>query len=204
MKKNIQRIVQFFFLALFIILFLNGKVQFWMGLFLLGIAASFLFGRIYCGWICSINTALIGVTWIKEKLHIKSVPVPKLLSNSWVRYLALALFVAILIFTVVTGKKLPVLPALFVIGTMITFIFPEELWHRYLCPYGTMLNLSSAKAKHGMQINEDLCNNCGACRRVCPAKAVEKAERNHTINKSDCLVCMKCQPNCRKNAILYK
>ncbi|WP_312831971.1 4Fe-4S binding protein [Sedimentibacter saalensis] len=204
MKKNVQRMVQVLFLTIFIILLLNGRVQAWMGLLLTGIVASFLFGRLYCGWICSINTVLIGVTWIKEKLHIKSVPVPKWLLKSWLRYLAFGIFVAIFIFTVVTGKKLPVLPALFVIGIIITFIFPEELWHRYLCPYGTMLHLSSAKAKHGMQINEDLCNNCGLCSRVCPAKAVVKAEKSHVINEPDCLVCMKCELNCRKNAIFYK
>lgn len=204
MKKTIQRIIQITFLALFIILFLKGKVQIWMGLLLLGIVASFLFGRFYCGWICSINTVLVGVTWIKQKLHIKSVPIPKFLLKSWVRYLTFSLFIAVFIFTVVSGKKLPVLPALFALGILVTFLFPEELWHRYLCPYGTILNITSSKAKHGMQINEALCNNCGACKRVCPAKAIEKTMAVHVIQMQDCLICMECEISCKKSAINYK
>lgn len=204
MKKSIQRIIQIAFLALFIILFIKGKMQAWMGLLLAGIIASFLFGRFYCGWICSINIALIGVTWLKEKLNIKSLSMPKFLSKPRIRYLTFSLFIALFIFTVVTGKKLPVLPVLFAIGILTTFIYPEELWHRYLCPYGTILNLSSSKAKYGMQIEEALCNNCGACRRVCPARAVIKTEIKHKIQKPDCLLCMKCEINCKKRAISYK
>jgi len=203
MKKYIQGILQTTFLALFIILFLKGKVQAWAGLLLLGIAASFLLGRIYCGWICSINTALAGVTWLKKKLHIKSASVPKFFLKSWVRYLTLGIFIAVFIFSAVTGKRLPVLPALFAIGILITFVYPEELWHRYLCPYGTILQLSSARSKHGMQIDKSLCNNCGSCSSVCPAKSVVKSEEKHMIQKPDCLVCMKCVTRCKKGAISY-
>jgi polyferredoxin len=203
MKRYIHRAIQLAFLALFVILILKGKVQAWAGLLLLGIAASFLFGRIYCGWICSINTALAGVTWVKKKLHIKSAKIPKLLSKSWVRYLALSLFIALFIFTAMAGKKLPILPALFVIGILVTFIYPEELWHRYLCHYGTMLQLSATKSKHGMQIDESLCNNCGTCRSVCSAKSVVKSEEKHMIQQPDCLVCMKCETRCKKGAISY-
>lgn len=203
MKRYIHRAIQIVFLALFVILVLKGKVQAWAGLLLLGIAASFLFGRIYCGWICSINTALAGVARIKKKLHIKSAPVPKLFLKAWARYFVLSLFIVLFIFTAITGKKLPVLPALFVIGILVTFIYPEELWHRYLCPYGTMLHFSSAKSKHGMQIDDSLCNNCGTCKAVCPAKSVVKTEEKHMIRQPDCLVCMKCETRCKKGAISY-
>lgn len=204
MKKNIQRIIQIILLALFIILLIKGNVQAWMVLLLLGIAFSFIFGRIYCGWMCSINTVLIGVTWIKKKLPIKSASIPKFFLKSWVRYLAFGLFIVIFIFVMFSGKKLPILPFLFIVGILLTLIYPEELWHRYLCPYGTILHLSSSKAKYGMHIEEDLCNNCGACRRVCPSKAVENTEIKHKIHKPDCLVCMKCETNCKKVAISYK
>ncbi|NLC33496.1 MAG: 4Fe-4S binding protein, partial [Clostridiales bacterium] len=49
----------------------------------------------------------------------------------------------------------------------------------------------------------DKCNNCGACMRVCPAKAVEKLDKHHIV-KTDCLVCMDCVTNCRQQAISYK
>ena len=143
MKKTLQRIIQISLLALFVFLIINGKVQLWMGLFLLGIVASFVLGRIYCGWLCSINTVMIGVTWVKKKLHIKSMKIPSILTKAWVRYVALGVFVIVFIFTMFTGKKLPILPILLMIGMLLTFLFPEELWHRYLCPYGTIFHLSA-------------------------------------------------------------
>lgn len=175
-----------------------------MGLFLLGILASFVFGRFYCGWICSINTAMGGVNWIKRKLKIKSLPILEVLTKPWVRTIAFGLFVAAFAMTMATGKKLPVLPVLFFLGILLTLLFPEELWHRHLCPYGTLLKGSSLKASKGMQVDEDLCNNCGACMRVCPAKAVVKEETTHRISNSDCLLCMKCVNSCKKNAIQYQ
>lgn len=204
MKNIIQKIIQIAFLALFIFLFITEKVQLWMSLLLLSVLASFVLGRFYCGWICSINTVLVAVTWIKQKLHLKSLNIPNVFLKPWVRYMAFGLFITVFIFTMVTGKKLPILPALFVISILVTFIYAEELWHRYLCPYGTLLKASTSKAKHGMQVEEDLCNNCGACRRVCPAKAVAKTETKHQILKPDCLVCMKCESSCRQSAISYK
>lgn len=175
-----------------------------MGLFLLGIVASFLLGRIYCGWFCSINTVLTGVTWIKKRLHIKSMKTPAFLTKTWVRYLALSLFLTAFIFAMITGRKIPVLPVLFGLGLLLTFVFPEELWHRYLCPYGTIISLSASKSKYRMLIDSEKCNNCGVCMRVCPAKAVVKHVHHHEIIKKDCLVCMECSKKCSQNAINYK
>lgn len=204
MKKNLQLITQISFLIVFLLLFINGKVQLWMSLFLLGIIASFIFGRIYCGWVCSINTVMNSVKWIKKKLHIKSWRIPRFLTIPWVRYAVLGLFAALFIFIMVTGKKLPVLPALFLIGVLLTFLFPEELWHRYLCPYGAILSLSSSKTKHSMSVYKDKCTNCSLCKRVCPANAIEKKEDHHEIIKNECIVCMECSRICKKNAISYK
>ena len=203
MKRALQIITQIIFLALFILLFVMGKVQLWMGLLLLGIAASFLLGRVYCGWFCSINTVMRGVTWIKIKLHIKSLKIPGFIKKPWVRFLFLGLFIGAFAFSMATGKKLPVLPIIFVLGIVLTFLFPEELWHRYLCPLGTILSLPSSKAKHRMFIDAEKCNNCGACTRVCPAKAIVKEDK-HKIKKADCLVCMECSTKCKQNAITYR
>ena len=204
MRKLFQKVIQFVILALFILLFLKGKIQAFLILFLLGIAASFLFGRIYCGWNCPIHTVLVGVTRIKRKLHLHNVSIPQFILKSWVRYLMFGLIIAVFIFSLVTGRKLPVFPILFGLGIFLTLIYPEELWHRYVCPYGFMLSLSSSKSLHRIHINEELCNNCGACSRVCPVKAVAKTEVKHQIQKADCLVCMKCADHCKQDAIRYQ
>jgi ferredoxin-type protein NapH len=204
LKKHLHHVLQIAFLALFIFLINNGKMQLWMGVFTLAILAAFVFGRLYCGWICPINTTMTGVTWTKKKLHIKSVAIPAFLTRPWVRITVLVLFLAVFAFTMVSGKRLPVLPALFAIGAFLTLFFPEELWHRHLCPYGTILSLPARKSKYAMRINPDSCNSCGICNRVCSAKAVEKSKYNYGIIKKDCLTCMECSEACPQNAISYR
>jgi polyferredoxin len=204
MKRTLQRVIQLLFLALFVFLVFTGKPQLWMGLFILGVIASFLLGRVFCGWACSINTVLTGITWVKRKLHIQNIKIPDFMKKTWVRLLMMALFVAAFMAVMLTGRKLPVLPILFAGAVILTFFFPEELWHRYLCPYGTILNLPAAASKLKMTIDPQKCNNCGACLRTCPAKAVEKKETHHEISKRDCLICFACSEKCRQDAISYK
>ena len=204
MKKTLQRSIQITLLVLFVALIIMGKPQLWMGLFVLGILASFVFGRVYCGWACAINTVLIGISSLKKKMKIKDKPIPNWLKKPIVRYIGLGLFVLTFIFTLRTGAKLPVLPVIILSGMILTFVYPEELWHRYLCPYGTILHTASKTAKKGVTIDSDICNNCGLCMRVCPALAVEKEEKSHLVLKDDCLVCMECVRKCPQDAISYK
>jgi ferredoxin-type protein NapH len=204
LKRYLQLALQTLFLALFVFLIINGQVQLWMGLFVLSVLTIFLLGRVYCGWICPINTVMRGIAWIKKKLRMKSAKIPAWITRPWVRIFVLALFIAVFIFTMVSGKKLPVLPALLAIGLFLTFFFPEELWHRYLCPYGTIMSLPAKKSKYAMTIQSELCNRCGMCMRVCPAKAVEKREGHYQILKKDCIVCMECSRVCKQDAIHYQ
>lgn len=204
MKHHLRKVIQTGLLILFLFLIITGRVQLWMGLFLVGIAASFIFGRFYCGWICSINTVLEWVTAFKKKHGIKNRNIPEFVKKPFARWVLIAAFIGIFLFTVKTGKKLPVLPFLFMSGIVLTFFYHEELWHRFLCPYGSLLSLSSTTAKKGMSIDEEKCVNCGACARVCPAISIDKTDTHHIINKNDCLVCMKCEVVCKPDAISYK
>jgi len=203
LKRILQGITQIVFLGLFVALVVTGRIQFWLGLVLLGIISALIFNRLYCGWICPINTGMRAVIWIKKRLSIKSIKIPEILTRSWVRYLVLGLFFVTFALAMITGKKLPVLPVLFAAGILLTFFFPEELWHHYLCPYGTLISLTGSRSKYAMKIDQNLCNSCGKCKEVCPAVAVEKDGKRFTINKQDCLVCTDCAVKCKQKAIGY-
>lgn len=204
MKKAAQIISQIIFLVLFTVLVATGKMQLWMAVFVLGVLLSIFLGRLYCGWACPINTVMIAVSWVKKKLKIKSFNTPKLFKKQWIRYVVLGLFVASFAFVMVSGKKLPVLPGLLAIGVLLTFFFPEEFWHRYLCPYGTILSLVSSKSMCSVRVDEQVCINCGVCKSVCPAEAIVHEDDKYTIKKKDCLICLECQLKCKVNAITYK
>ena len=48
-------------LALFLFLLANGKVVIWLVLFGVSLMAALIFGRIYCGYACPMNTLMIPV-----------------------------------------------------------------------------------------------------------------------------------------------
>ncbi|MGI5876496.1 MAG: 4Fe-4S binding protein [Dethiobacteria bacterium] len=205
MTRVWQRIVQVIFLALFTVLIVAGKIQLWMGIFVLSMLLAFFFGRFYCGWLCPINTLMKVVTWIKRKLKIGTFKTPRLLTHPFFRYGFLAVFLLTFVFVVKTGRKLPVLPALLLLGTGLTLLFPEELWHRYLCPYGTILQLTGARARRVLTVNAGLCNGCGRCKKVCSGGAVWKtADKKYNIEQESCLLCLDCIDNCPQGAIRYR
>ena len=204
MSHKLNLIVQLIFLALFSVLIATGRVQIWVGLFLLGVVLSFFLGRIYCGWLCPINTVMNAVTAVKKKLGIKKQRIPKVLTGLWIRYLVLILFIAAFAFSMITGKTIPALPILFAMGVILTFFFPEELWHRYICPYGTILSLPSKTAKLNMTINQEKCNSCGICKKICQADSIQIIDKTYSIKKNNCLVCLDCATSCPQKAISYQ
>jgi len=202
MPKALQITSQIVFLLLFVILVITGKVQLWMGIFVLSVILALLFGRFYCGWLCPINTVMKTVTGLKNRLSLKGLKAPSFLTKPLTRYIVLLIFALTFIFVMATGKKLPVLPALLACGVILTFLFPESLWHRYLCPYGTILSLTGSKAKLSLKIDADNCIQCGICQKVCPAQAV-KGKDTFSIDKGSCLLCLDCLQKCPKKAIKY-
>ncbi|KUO74688.1 MAG: hypothetical protein APF77_03625 [Clostridia bacterium BRH_c25] len=205
MTAKIRRIIQIAFLIAFIALIATGRIQAWMVVFAASVAAAALFGRFYCGFICPTNTLIDGVGYIKKKGGIKGGQVPDWAKPAWVRYGILALFILTFVLTVKTGRKLPVLPVLTGIGVTVSLFFVPALWHRYLCPYGTLMNITGSFAKHYWKVDTQACTSCGACAKVCPADAVrfEGKEAYAEIQKGSCLECAACAQVCPRKAIKY-
>jgi len=207
MAKAMRVISQTLFLILFIVLSFTGKIQIWMGVFIVGVILTPLLGRFFCGWVCPINTAMNLVTNVKNKLHVKSKPISQFIKKPMYRYGMLIAFILSFVFVMLSGRKLPVLPGLLVSGVVLTIFFPESLWHRYLCPYGTILHIAGRSSKHSYNIINGLCISCGICHRVCPSEAIslnESQGKKYSINSSECLVCGRCQEACPKNAVEHQ
>jgi polyferredoxin len=205
MMIKIRRIIQIVFLIVFITLVVTGKIQAWMGVFAASLVLTVMFGRFYCGFICPTNTMLSGMEFIYKRTGIKQRKVPDWVKPQWVRYGILALFILTFALTVRTGKKLPVLPVLTAAGVAVSLFFIPSLWHRYLCPYGTLMNIGGSITRHCWKVDEQSCSGCGACLKVCPADAIRinDKEAHAEIQKSSCLECTACAQVCPKDAIKY-
>ena len=216
--KTIQTIIQISMLIGFSVLFIAGKAQIWMAVFIGSLLLSIFFSRFYCGWVCPIRTIQRPLTFIKKKLGLKQRSGPAFLRNSITRSVMLAIFLVLMFIVFRTGQQLPVLPALLAAGVIISLFFSENLWHRWLCPYGTLLSLPSGRLGNKLQIRQQDCISCGICERVCPSSAVNtfeisdasaankqqlKRKIGYQINHSECLVCLECQRQCPVQAIKY-
>lgn len=203
MKKAIQRSVQVASLLFFILLIFKGRVQLWMLIFASSTLLTLLFSRFYCGWICPINTVIRPISWVKRRLRVKRQKMPTWIEGDIPRNIVLVLFLATMAFVFKTGKKLPILPALLGIGALLSILFDEALWHRHLCPYGTILSFFGRFSKKAMRIDPNTCTNCLRCVRVCPSNAIVVKDETHTIIKRECLVCHECERACKVGAITY-
>ena len=64
MIKFLINVTRILFLAVFIWLMLNGGMVLWLGIFGISLILALLFGRIFCGWICPMNTLMIPTEWL--------------------------------------------------------------------------------------------------------------------------------------------
>lgn len=142
---------------------------------------------------------------IYEKLGINRREVPTWAKKSWVRNTMLGIFLATIIFMVTSGQKIPVLLILTILGVVLSLVFVPAFWHRYLCPYGTILNLTGKKARKHYFIQHENCIRCNKCKKACPAEAVIVKEPKDfpVIDKGLCLICAQCVQACPKETIIY-
>ncbi len=203
-KDKLRIISQILFLAVFIILFRNRVLQRWIIIFAGGVIISLLFSRFYCGWICPIGTLMRFQSWLYRKMGIKRLKVPAFMKSKWLRWLWLILFVTSMVAVKRFGLKINMLLYITLLGVIITFLFEEELWHKYICPYGTILNISSRPARLKMIIDKDKCTGCGLCQKECINNTIlELADGKRGISNKECLLCFKCQEVCPVDAVEY-
>lgn len=197
-------LIQVAFFALFIILLLKGRLQLWFVIFAAGVILSPLLGRLYCGWACPMHTVFRPISWFYKKTGIKRIKTPSFLKNRILRFIPLIAFVGVMVMTKRLGMPLPVLAILTVLSVIVSLFFEEALWHNVLCPFGTILSLSSIPAVKKYKVDETNCINCGKCQKDCPVHAIDTLESGKRfIRKQDCISCDNCIPACPTGSISY-
>ena len=191
--------------------------------FLILVLAIF-FGRFFCSFICPLGTAQ---EYIFTLFHIKSKKkkqVPRYLEKrfSYVKYgvLAITAILSIVGISYIYIRFCPIyaislLPYIAVLGLIlvlliiITGIFIERFWCRYLCPYAALLNLFQYLGKvvgfprFKIHRNLERCNDCGFCSLNCPMN-IDLTEEEY-VNNPDCILCFHCAKKCPKpNTLVWE
>lgn len=206
MIKFLINLTRILFFAVFIWLVLKGEMVLWLGIFGISLILALLFGRIFCGWICPMNTLMIPAEWLSKKLNLQSEDTPKWLKSgflSWTMLIILVLFMLVL--KKILGFEIPLLLYILALSVVVTLRYRPEVFHNKICPFGALQSLTGRFALLTEKVNYDKCIGCKLCATVCPSKAVIVSEQDKiaTINPKLCHQCLKCQQICPKRAISF-
>jgi ferredoxin-type protein NapH len=202
--KHIPTITRLAFLGLFLYLLISGKTVAWLGLFAFSLAAGLLFGRIYCGYACPMNTLMIPTAWLAKKWNLRRSAVPVYLkSGKWP-----LIFLITAVVTMIASKKflsfeIPILPVFLVMSILTALWHGPYVFHNYICPFGLLQRLTGKYAQFTKCVDLENCISCRKCEKVCPSKAIIVRDNigKATIMTELCHQCTNCQAACPKNAI---
>jgi polyferredoxin len=187
----------------------TGFLGFWAGSYVLTILADYVYGRLFCGWICSWGTILRTLSYTADKAKRKKIPVwaptamlvgASLLSTfglmNWFVDMSVlirpshAAFVPLMI----TFVTLNVTAAVMLRKVALKFC-------QSYCPIGWYLGVISQK--HAMRIDFEVanCTLGDVCVRECPMALDPRllsvaTEKDHT----QCILCGDCLTSCNKCA----
>ena len=203
------------------VLFLSGQMPRLhpAGMFLLiaFLAASWIFRKSFCGWLCPVGTASEHLWRLGRQTFGRNFRLPRRLDVGLrsLKYLLLGLFlyavgsmsvpairaflegpygivddVKMLNFFRFLGLAGGVVIALLVVAS----VFVQNFWCRYLCPYGALMGLASLASPLRIRREEALCIDCGKCAKACPAAL--PVDKLIAIQSAECTGCLECVAGC--------
>ncbi len=173
------------------------------------IVLTYLFGRVWCGWVCHLG-ALQEFFYRTNRLgFLKGDRAQKILR--WIRN---TLFVVLIIQLAITKMNLfeeidPFKVAFnftsyyaagwILLGILlVTSLFMYRPFCRGACPVGLVLGwISKLPGTFRLQMN-DTCSQCKRCTATCQSQAIDELCR---INNSDCILCGDCMETCKVKGI---
>lgn len=204
--KYIINIIRILFLALFTFLLVNGKVMLWLALFGASLVIALIFGRVYCGYVCPMNTLMLPIEWLSKKLRLQTDKAPKWLKNGYFTWITLIVSIAIMLLSKrLLQINLPILPFWLLVSVFVALRYKPEVFHNLICPFGALQRTFGRFALHSEKVDKNTCIGCKLCEKVCPSRAivVSSEDKKAVINTALCHQCTNCRQVCPKSSIQY-
>lgn len=184
---------------------------------------SAVWGRIFCGFLCSFGAIQELLFWISKKLFPKKPKVSAELDHilQYLKYVVLVFIVVALwilalpmdsslspwgIFgMLISGNPSVMASAVFtggfvlLLALLVGSLFVERFFCRYFCPLGALFTLVSGKRLHKIQRNESACIHCGLCEKACSMSV--PILKKDIVSSGRCIDCMQCLSVCPTNCL---
>ncbi len=179
------------------------------------VISTLLVGNAFCGWVCPFGAIQDAIAWVRAKLHLPTVNVPRRVDRAlrWGRFVVLAVVLYMSVTTVklwffdydpyVTLFSLhwlyqftpAMLPALAILAVVIAGSFVvERAFCRYLCPLGAVFAVLGRFSLMRIRRAPAACTDCGLCDKPCPV-GIEPSKAQPFAD-TDCVGCMDCLTAC--------
>jgi ferredoxin-type protein NapH len=188
---------------------------------LIPVAVTVLFGRVFCGWICPMNTLLEVVDKCRRLLRIAEIRERDVKFSLKNKYLMLALVLGLVGVTGMPFVALIYPPAvisrevhLFVFGSAvgvgayvilaicaIELFVSKRWWCRYICPGGALYSLLGRFRVVRIERDNNKCVHCGECVRVCQFDLRPMLVQ---ITGMECTNCGSCVRACDDDALRFR
>jgi polyferredoxin len=188
-----------------------------MFLFMAFLLMSIFLKKAFCSWLCTVGTLSENLWKLGRKIFGRNPRLPRWtdLPLRALKYLLLGFFVFVigvmsaeaigdfmqtpygliadvkmLNFFRDMGMTAAIVIGVLILGSMLV----ENLWCRYLCPYGALMGLVSLLSPLKIRRDADACIDCGKCARACPANL--PVDRLAQVRSVECTACMACVAAC--------
>ncbi len=182
---------------------LSGRMVLWLGLYVLAVASSFIFGRFFCSYVCPMNSSMKAVNTIRGKKQNKII---NMKVANFIPFISLVISILIM----VVSKKgfqvdIPLLLIFVPLSFVYAFFFSSSTWHNYLCPYSIALKLGASHSMYTYKVDENICIGCKQCLKACNVGAItfNSESKKAVISPTLCHVCGDCVASCKVGAISY-
>lgn len=184
-----------------------------MAFLLMSVAAK----KAFCSWLCPVGTLSEQLWKLGRRLVRRNLRLPRWLDIPLrgLKYVLLGFFVFIIgsmsaetleefmhtpygliadVKMLNFFREMSATAAVVVLALVLLSLLIENVWCRYLCPYGALMGLASLLSPLKIRRNASACIDCAKCAHACPAALpVDKLVQ---IRSVECTACMACIAAC--------